>query len=98
MKQCDTCGLQQPQSKYTADSFSPDTCFKCRVSTVRMGFSAGREAFHGDSLVGGTIKSDNDHTVKLAKANGHDPVPMSTAGGVGVTSKELTRLKSKVGF
>lgn len=98
MKQCDTCGEHRPTDKYTADSFSPDTCFKCRVSTVKMGFAAGRESFHGDTLHGGTIRSDNEHTVKLARENGHDPVPMKTAGGVGVSAKELNKLKTRVGF
>lgn len=93
---CDTCGKELPTEKFNTESFSPETCFKCRVSGVRLGFSAGRQGFHGDHLVGGTIKSDNDHTVKQARANGHDPVPMKTAGGVGVSQKELNRLKSIV--
>jgi hypothetical protein len=98
MKQCDTCGELRPTDKFTADSFSPDTCFKCRVSTVRMGFTAGKATFHGDNLVGGTIASDNRHMVDLARSNGHDPVPVATAGGVGVSAKELSRLKKHSSF
>lgn len=94
---CDTCGDDFPTDKFNPESYSPNTCFKCRVSGVRLGFSAGRQSFHGDTLVGGTIRSDNEHTVKLARANGHDPVPTKTAGGVGVSQKELNRLKSAVG-
>jgi hypothetical protein len=65
---------------------------------VRMGFTVGKAAFHGDGLVGGTIASDNRHTVAMAKQQGHDPVPQKTAGGVGVSAKELTRLRSKSSF
>lgn len=63
-----------------------------------MGFVAGKEHFHGDVLVGGTIASDNRHTIAEARSNGHDPVPMHTAGGVGVSSRELGRLKEKSSF
>lgn len=63
-----------------------------------MGFSATRAGFHGDHLVGGTIASDNRNTISQARANGHDPVPVKTAGGVGVTSSELARLKKHSTF
>ena len=93
---CDTCGNTLPKDKFNEESYSPETCFKCRVNGVRLGFSAGRQNFHGDHLVGGTIASDNRHTVSQARANGHDPVPLKTAGGVGVSRKELDRLKKIV--
>jgi hypothetical protein len=96
MKTCDTCENTLPTDKFNSESYSPDTCFRCRISGIRLGFSAGKESFHGDTLAGGTIASDNRHTVELAKANGHDPVPVHTAGGVGVSQKELNRLKSIV--
>ena len=90
---CDTCGEELPDNKFNLESFNPETCFRCRVQSVRLGFTAGKAGFHGDHLVGGTIASDNRHTVELARSNGHDPVPVKTAGGVGVSSKELSRLK-----
>ena len=96
MRTCDTCERTLPTEKFNTESYSPDTCFKCRIGGVRLGFSAGRQNFHGDHLVGGTIASDNRHTVKQARENGHDPVPLKTAGGVGVSQKELNRLKSIV--
>lgn len=96
MKTCVDCERELPQDKFNPESGSPDSCFRCRVQGVRLGFTAGRSAFHGDHLVGGTIASDNRHTVEQARAQGHDPVPVKTAGGVGVSQKELNRLKSIV--
>lgn len=98
MRNCVQCGQEWPESKFNADCGSPDHCFKCRVSTIRMGFSATRAGFHGDTLVGGTIASDNRNTVQLARQNGHDPVPARTAGGVGVSASELSRLKKYSSF
>lgn len=92
------CGQRWPESKFNADCGAPEHCFKCRISSVRLGFSATRAGFHGDHLAGGTVASDNRHTVELARKNGHDPVPVRTAGGVGVSSKELSRLKQHSGF
>lgn len=97
MKVCVDCGQERPYSKFNGESGSPDSCFPCRVSTVRMGFSAGKEAFHGDSLVGGTLASDNRNTIDLARKNGHDPVPAGYKAS-GVSSSELDRLKTRVGF
>ena len=93
MKVCVDCGQERPYSKFNGESGSPDSCFPCRVSTVRLGFVAGKEMFHGSSLVGGTIASDNRNTVELAKANGHNPVPAGYKAS-GVSSGELSRLKS----
>jgi hypothetical protein len=98
MKQCVDCGRELPITKFNVESGSPGSCFKCRVSTVRMGFVAGKAMFHGDDLVGGTIASDNRHTVEMARSNGHDPVPIKTAGGVGVSKTELDRLKKHSSF
>lgn len=98
MRNCVQCGQEWPESKFNADCGSPDHCFKCRISTVRMGFSATRAGFHGDNLVGGTIASDNRYTVSEARANGYDPVPVATAGGVGVSTSELARLKKHSTF
>jgi len=93
---CEDCERELPKEKFNPESGSPNSCFKCRVQGVRIGFSQGRAMFHGDHLVGGTIASDNRNTVETARAQGHDPVPVATAGGVGVSQKELNRLKSIV--
>jgi hypothetical protein len=89
---CDTCGEEKPLSKFNLESFSPETCFRCRVESVDIGFGGFRDAFHGDTLVGGTIKSDNEHTINEGRANGYDPVP-AKAPNPGVSGSELARLK-----
>lgn len=96
MKQCDTCGNARPTDKFNPESFSPSTCFKCRISGVRMGYTAGKQAFHGDTLHGGTIASDNRHTVAEAKSNGYDPVPAGYKA-TGVSTTEINRLKKHYG-
>ena len=94
---CIDCGNELPDTKFNKESFSPDSCFKCRVSNVRLGFSQGKESFHGDSLVGGTIKSDVEHTLKLARSQGHDPVPVSSGVSHGPsTTAQMDRLKTAV--
>lgn len=96
MQECDECGRMLPTTKFNSESFSPATCFKCRVSGVRLGFAQGREMFHGDHLVGGTKKSDTEHMLKQARANGHDPVPVSTGVSHGLTSGQMARLQKTV--
>ena len=93
---CTNCRKELPDTKFNPESFSPDVCFKCRISNVRLGFSATRAGFHGDNLVGGTIQSDNRHTVELARSNGHDPVPVSRGVSHGLTSGQMDRLKKAV--
>jgi hypothetical protein len=95
--ECSDCGRNLPITKFNVESGAPTSCFKCRVSTIRLGFTAGKSSFHGDDLVGGTIASDNRHTVAEARANGHEPVPAGYKAS-GVSAKELSRLKTKVGF
>ena len=92
MMECTECGNELPTEKFNPESFTPTVCFRCRVSSVKLGFGGHRAAFHGDTLVGGTIASDNRATVESARANGHDPVPIG-APGVGVSGSELSRLK-----
>lgn len=79
--ECDTCLVELPESKFNLESASPESCFRCRVQGARFGFSGGRESFHGNSLVGGTIASDNRHTVAEARSKGHDPVPVKNGEG-----------------
>ena len=93
---CDECGIELPSEKFNPESFSPATCFKCRISGIRIGFAQGREMFHGDHLVGGTKKSDTEHTLKVARANGHDPVPVQSGVNHGLTAGQMSRLKDAV--
>lgn len=92
------CGQRWPNDRFNADCAAPDHCFKCRVGSVRLGFRATRAGFHGDDLVGGTIASDNRFTVAAGRSVGHDPVPVKTAGAVGVSAREFDRLKNHSGF
>ena len=94
---CADCRKELPTSKFNEQSFSPDVCFKCRISGVSIGFGGYREAFHGDNLVGGTIASDVQHTIAEGRAQGHDPVPVK-APNPGVSQKTLDVLKTKSGF
>lgn len=46
-------------------------CFKCHVSSVRLGFTHGKEDFHGP-----TIKERQDNQVAQAKAAGINAEPV----------------------
>ncbi len=46
-------------------------CFKCHVGSIRLGFSHGKEDFHGP-----TIKERQDQQVAQAKAAGIDAQPV----------------------
>jgi len=94
---CSECQREVSQDRFNPESFSPDVCFKCRVSGVSIGFGGYRESFHGDNLVGGTIASDVRDTVAKGRAEGHDPVPVN-APNPGVSQKTLDVLKTKSGF
>lgn len=93
-KQCSECHRTLPTEKFNQESDAPDVCFGCRVKTVNIGFGGNRESWHGDALVGGTIASDNRHTIAEAKSNGYNPVPVSTGPTHGLTSGQMERLKS----
>ena len=88
MKVCEDCERELPSDKFNPESGSPNSCFRCRIQGVRLGFRQGKEMFHGDSLVGGTIASDNRHTVSEARKQGHDPVPVSTGVSHGLTGNK----------
>ena len=94
MVECDVCLRELPESKFNFESFSPETCFHCRTRGMSFTFAGGRGSFHGDSLVGGTIASDNRHTVSEARSMGHDPVPVKNGESSWAPSaKQVARLK-----
>ena len=49
-------------------------CFKCHIGTVNLGFTYGKQDFHGP-----TIKERQDKQVADAKAGGIDAVPVGTS-------------------
>jgi len=46
-------------------------CFRCHIKGVRIGFTYGKEDFHGP-----TIKERQDKQVQDAIAGGYDPQPV----------------------
>jgi hypothetical protein len=94
MVTCDTCGKNLPKNKFNVESFSPLTCFRCRVQGVAIGFGGYRNHFNGSQLHGGTLASDNRHTIESARAQGHDPVPASKGVSHGLSGTQMTKLRS----
>jgi len=50
-----------------------EVCFGCHIKSVRLGFTQGRDEFHGP-----TIKERADQAIKDAKINGYNPEPVGT--------------------
>jgi hypothetical protein len=48
-------------------------CFRCHVKGVRLGFTHGKEDFHGP-----TIKERQDRQISEATANGLKPEPVGS--------------------
>lgn len=52
-----------------------DICFKCHIQSINLGFTYGKDNFHGD-----TIGERQRQIVANAKAKGVDAVPASEYG------------------
>ena len=50
-----------------------EICFACHIKGVRLGFTYGKEDFHGD-----TIRERQRKTVEDAKINGYNAEPVGT--------------------
>jgi hypothetical protein len=50
-----------------------NVCFGCHVRSVRLGFTQGKEEFHGP-----TIRERADQAIKEAKINGYNPEPVGS--------------------
>ena len=61
------------ESEFAADALPRrgQICFKCHVKTINLGFTYGKEDFHGD-----TIKQRQDLQVAQAKAAGINAEPV----------------------
>lgn len=67
---CETC-----QKQFESDEMPRRgaVCFGCHVKTIRLGFTQGRDEFHGP-----TIKERQDKIISDAKINGYNPEPVGT--------------------
>lgn len=70
MFSCDNCG-----SKFESDTLPRrgSICFRCHIRTIRIGFTHGKDDFHGP-----TIKERQDLQVNQAAANGITAEPVGT--------------------
>jgi hypothetical protein len=66
---CQTCSVE-----VVVDEIPPrgEICFKCHIQTVNLGFTYGKEVFHGP-----TITELQRKTVSDAKINGYDAQPVT---------------------
>lgn len=68
---CERCG-----KAFKADGEIPrrgPICFKCHVQSINLGFTYGKDNFHGD-----TIGEKQRRTVEQAKINGYNAEPVGT--------------------
>jgi len=87
---CSECQQSKSHSAFNAECFSPTVCFRCRVSSIGIGFGGHREQFHGQ-----TIKEFQDETIKLGRANGLDP-ELKTNHGSGLTANQMAKVTEAV--
>jgi hypothetical protein len=85
---CNSCGKDKATSQFNLDGPSPDICFKCRLSSVSIGFGGHREFFHND-----TVKAFQERQVAEGRANGLDPIPAWHNTNTGTTAGGMERLK-----
>lgn len=67
---CDTC-----DSRWVEDQLPRrgSTCFKCHVKNIRLGFTHGKEDFHGP-----TVRERQQQQVREAAAAGVNAEPVGT--------------------
>lgn len=89
---CDTCGIDKDVSKFNVESFSPDTCFSCRVRGVSFA-NPIKSAQGEDQWRHSTIAEFGRNQVAEAAENGLEAVPKHTAGGYAPSGKQLDKIK-----
>jgi len=67
---CEPCGKQFKSDEMPRRGA---VCFGCHVKTIRLGFTHGKDDFHGP-----TIKERADKAISDARINGYDPQPVGT--------------------
>lgn len=66
---CQTCGKNADETPQRRGLI----CFGCHIKSIRLGFTYGKENFHGD-----TIGERQRKTVEDAKINGYNAEPVGT--------------------
>jgi hypothetical protein len=94
MKTCETCNVVWPSDRFNPECASPGMCFKCRSSTISLGFGGQRTHFHNH-----TDKEVQRRIIAEARAGGHDPVPawdkaMPFTGPAAGSMKKLEKVNS----
>jgi hypothetical protein len=85
---CTECGKDKDTKSFNPECGSPTVCFRCRVTSVGIGFNGNREFFHND-----TVKAFQERTVREGRANGLDPIPAWHNTNTGPTPGGLKKLK-----
>ncbi len=85
MMDCKECGRTLPEDRFNM-SHGP-VCFGCRVRTVRLGFSHGRDNFHESTFGERTRQAYAD-----AAATGTKIIPKTTVGANSLPTGQLTKL------
>ena len=86
--ECDTCSRELPANKFNLSGPAPETCFRCRVQGTQFGYGGFQSQFHD-----GTNKERTESAMADARAQGHDPVPVHTAGGHTPNAGQLAKVK-----
>ena len=86
--ECVDCGQEKTLDKFNLEGPDPESCFRCRIQGTQFGFGGYRSQFHD-----GTNKERTETAMADARAQGHDPVPVHTAGGHTPNAGQLAKVK-----
>ena len=84
---CTECGLDKAPDAFNSGCNAPTVCFKCRVSSVNLGFNGYQDFFHDD-----TIKAFQTKQIADGRANGLEP-QLKTNHGAGLVGSQMTKLE-----
>ena len=92
---CSNCLDHKPASSFNAESFTPDVCFRCRVSSV--GFTNPLKAASGeDAWRHDTLKDFGRRQVAEAAENGLEAIPAWHNTNTGPAPSTLKKMQTKV--
>lgn len=89
MRICPECTTEWPE-----DRFNPKfpQCFRCRAAGISVTFAGGKQVFHSQ-----TDREGQERTIREAKANGYDVVPVGKGTYGGFAGSQGTKLASALG-